>query len=44
MNRLMEPLATDEELFMESTLRPRSLEEYVGQEKAKGNLRIFIDE
>jgi holliday junction DNA helicase RuvB len=43
MNRLMEPLATDEELFMESTLRPRSLEEYVGQEKAKGNLRIFID-
>jgi len=39
----MEPLATDEELFMESTLRPRSLEEYVGQEKAKGNLRIFID-
>jgi len=43
MNRLVEPLATDEELFMESTLRPRSLEEYVGQEKAKGNLRIFID-
>jgi len=43
MNRIMEPLATDEELFMESTLRPRSLEEYVGQEKAKGNLRIFID-
>jgi Holliday junction DNA helicase RuvB len=43
MNRLIEPLATDEELFMESTLRPRSLEEYVGQEKAKGNLRIFID-
>ncbi|HXC92395.1 MAG TPA: Holliday junction branch migration DNA helicase RuvB [Geobacteraceae bacterium] len=43
MNRLVEPAATDEELFMESTLRPRSLEEYVGQEKAKGNLRIFID-
>jgi Holliday junction DNA helicase RuvB len=43
MNRLMEPGATDEELFMESTLRPRSLDDYVGQEKAKGNLRIFID-
>ena len=28
---------------MESSLRPRSLDEYVGQEKAKGNLRIFID-
>lgn len=43
MTRLIEPIATDEELFMESTLRPRSLDEYVGQEKAKGNLRIFID-
>jgi len=43
MNRLIEPLATDEELIMESSLRPRSLEDYVGQEKAKGNLRIFID-
>jgi Holliday junction DNA helicase RuvB len=43
MNRVMEPVATDEELYMESTLRPRSLDEYVGQEKAKGNLRVFID-
>jgi Holliday junction DNA helicase RuvB len=36
-------MATDDELYMESTLRPRSLDEYVGQEKAKGNLRIFIN-
>lgn len=43
MSRLIEGNATDEELIMESSLRPRSLEEYVGQEKAKGNLRIFID-
>ena len=43
MTRVIEPVATDEELYMESTLRPRSLDEYVGQEKAKGNLRIFID-
>jgi len=43
MTRLIEPIATDDELYMESTLRPRSLDEYVGQEKAKGNLRIFID-
>jgi Holliday junction DNA helicase RuvB len=43
MNRLIEPVATDEELFMETSLRPRTLEDYVGQEKAKGNLRIFID-
>lgn len=43
MSRLIEPMATDEELFMENSLRPRSLDDYVGQEKAKGNLRIFID-
>lgn len=43
MSRVIEPMATDEELYMESSLRPRTLEEYVGQEKAKGNLRIFID-
>src|SRR5512138_4032572 len=43
MSRLVEANATDEELFMETSLRPRSLEEYVGQEKAKGNLRVFID-
>src|SRR5512141_3104005 len=43
MSRLIEANATDEELFMENCLCPRSLEEYVGQEKAKGNLRVFID-
>ena len=43
MSRLIERNATEEELLMESSLRPRSLDEYVGQEKAKGNLRIFID-
>jgi len=43
MSRLVERNATEEELLMESSLRPRSLGEYVGQEKAKGNLRIFID-
>lgn len=43
MSRLIEASATDEELFMDNSLRPRTLEEYVGQEKAKGNLRVFID-
>jgi len=43
MTRVIEPSATDEELYMESSLRPRSLAEYVGQEKAKGNLRVFIE-
>jgi Holliday junction DNA helicase RuvB len=42
MTRLVEPEATIDEVLMESSIRPRTLEEYVGQEKAKGNLRIFI--
>lgn len=43
MTRVIESIATDDEIYMESTLRPSSLDEYVGQEKAKGNLRIFIE-
>ena len=40
-----EPLVTKtflSEDAQESSLRPKSLEEYVGQEKAKENLRVFI--
>ena len=41
-----EPLVTktllDEDIRSEVSLRPHSLEEYVGQQKAKENLRIFI--
>jgi len=43
MTRVIESIAVDDEIYMESTLRPSSLDEYVGQEKAKGNLRIFIE-
>ena len=43
MSRLIEGNVTEEEIMMETSLRPRSLDEYVGQEKAKGNLRIFVD-
>ncbi|HOJ52724.1 MAG TPA: Holliday junction branch migration DNA helicase RuvB [Syntrophales bacterium] len=35
--------ADEEERSIESTLRPRSLAEYVGQEKIKSNLSIFIE-
>jgi len=28
---------------VENSLRPRTLEEYIGQEKAKGNLKIYIE-
>ena len=34
---------TEEDKKIEGTLRPRYLEEYIGQEKIKKTLRIFID-
>jgi len=43
MTRIIAPQTTDEDLFFETSLRPRTLSEYVGQEKAKNNLQIFID-
>ncbi|MDY6849862.1 MAG: Holliday junction branch migration DNA helicase RuvB [Geoalkalibacter sp.] len=41
-DRLISPQTTGEEIRIEATLRPRYLREYVGQEKAKENLEIFI--
>jgi Holliday junction DNA helicase RuvB len=43
MTRIIAPQTTDEDVFIETSLRPRVLADYVGQEKAKNNLRIFID-
>ncbi|HWI40919.1 MAG TPA: AAA family ATPase, partial [Verrucomicrobiae bacterium] len=43
MSRLIAPETTDEDLFLETTLRPKLLDEYIGQEKARENLRLFID-
>jgi Holliday junction DNA helicase RuvB len=43
MTRTITPEMTDDDLFVETTLRPRALDDYIGQEKAKGNLRVFID-
>ncbi|HET9581059.1 MAG TPA: Holliday junction branch migration DNA helicase RuvB [Usitatibacter sp.] len=43
MTRLITPATTEDDVLFESTLRPKSLTDYVGQEKAKGNLRVFID-
>ena len=40
-SRLVSPdaqLSDSEEI----SLRPRTLEEYIGQEKAKGNLRVYL--
>ncbi len=43
MTRIIAPDITEDDLFVETSLRPRALADYVGQEKAKGNLRVFID-
>ncbi len=42
-NRIMSTSYTEEDSVTEVSLRPTSLEEYVGQEKAKENLRIYIE-
>lgn len=43
MTRIIAPQTTEDDSLFESTLRPRCLGEYIGQEKAKGNLQLFID-
>jgi len=37
------PTIEDDEARYESNLRPRNLEEYIGQENLKANLRVFIE-
>ncbi len=43
MTRMISPQTTEDDFLFETTLRPRGLAEYIGQEKAKGNLQLFID-
>jgi holliday junction DNA helicase RuvB len=42
-NSLISPLSTEEESKFEVTLRPSKLTDYIGQEKVKSNLAIFIE-
>jgi len=42
MTRTIAPEKAEDD-YLEATLRPRALDDYVGQEKAKGNLGLFID-
>ncbi len=42
-NRVMEPAYNPEDAEVENPLRPRSFSEYVGQDKVKENLAIFIE-
>lgn len=42
-NRIMSPDLEEVDKDIELSLRPRTLNEYVGQEKAKENLKVFIE-
>ena len=41
--RIASPKAREEDRVQETTLRPRSLDEFIGQTKAKENIRIFLE-
>lgn len=43
MERVTDPQVKPEEQILDTSLRPRSLSEFVGQEKIKTNLKILID-
>ena len=42
-DRVVEAQETPEEKVIENTLRPQKIEDYIGQEKVKSNLSIFIE-
>lgn len=42
-NRIIAPEEMPEDIDIENPLRPKSMDEYIGQEKAKENLSIFIE-
>lgn len=42
-NRIIETQMLDEDIKIESNLRPHFLKDYVGQENAKQNLKVYMD-
>lgn len=42
-NRILSSSATHEDNDSDTSLRPKTLEDYIGQEKAKENLKIYIE-
>ncbi len=42
-NRLVSPAESDEDYVLEKGLRPQTLQEYIGQDKVKENLAIYIE-
>jgi Holliday junction DNA helicase RuvB len=43
IERIANPIVADDEIALESTVRPRRLDEFAGQERIKENLAILID-
>ncbi len=43
MSKIIRPNLLEEDLEFESTLRPQSLNDFVGQKKVKDNLSVFIE-
>jgi Holliday junction DNA helicase RuvB len=43
MSKVIRPALLEEDLEFESTLRPQSLSDFVGQQKVKDNLAVFIE-
>ena len=41
-NRIITTDVTEEDLPLEGSLRPQTLDEYIGQEKTKKTLKIYI--
>ena len=41
--RIIQTEMVSEDAVIEKGLRPRKLDQYIGQEKAKNNLKIFIE-
>ncbi len=42
IERVLSPARQDDEAALDASLRPRTLDEYIGQEKVKEGLRIFV--
>ena len=42
-NRLIDPVCAEDEGVLDVSLRPAKLQDYIGQEKVKSNLAIFIE-
>ena len=43
MKRIISTDVTPDEVKLEASLRPKSLKEYIGQDRVKNNLKIFIE-